>query len=583
MEDKRSPLSSDEDRWLEQLLSGTDLTPSGEEPTVELDLEKIIQDTLHEDPAGVQAQPMDATRPIGGELTSLANEPAEDEAPPSQIAPLDLSASDPAGKDLGDDELDLEKIIRDTLRGDPAGSAPAEPAVSMDATQVVPSAGDTPDLPQPQAQTPPAEFRDDEFRDTFGEGEVLERIFSDQPVEEPEQTEKGPSQEEAPEEETEEEAMEKGRPKRRSGSGLLGLPHLAATVVWLLIIVAVGAAIGRMVWLCAADVLAFGREAKTVTITIEEGDTLDDVAQKLKDAELISYPGLFKLYANISDAMDKIKPGTYVLNDQSGDAAEEMVVYDYMALVSAMSPYSSGLTVVEDLRIPEGYTCAQIFKLLEENGVCTAAELEEYAASGELDEYWFLEGVERGDKYCLEGYLFPNTYDFYENDDPERVLEKMLDAFDASFTDVMKQKLQTLQEEKGYTIREVVIIASMIEKESASDLESYTVSSVIYNRLADPSEYPYLNIDATIVYALGGKADLTEEDLKVDSPYNTYTNKGLPPGPISSPSQNSLAAALGPEDTDYYYYAFDPSTGAHHFSRTYEEHMAFLATLKEDE
>ena len=583
MEDKRSPLSSDEDRWLEQLLSGTDLTPSGEEPTVELDLEKIIQDTLHEDPAGVQAQPMDATRPIGGELTSLANEPAEDEAPPSQIAPLDLSASDPAGKDLGGDELDLEKIIRDTLRGDPAGSAPAEPAVSMDATQVVPSAGDTPDLPQPQAQTPPAEFRDDEFRDTFGEGEVLERIFSDQPVEEPEQTEKGPSQEEAPEEETEEETMEKGRPKRRSGSGLLGLPHLAATVVWLLIIVAVGAALGRMVWLCAADVLAFGREAKTVTITIEEGDTLDDVAQKLKDAELISYPGLFKLYANISDAMDKIKPGTYVLNDQSGDAAEEMVVYDYMALVSAMSPYSSGLTVVEDLRIPEGYTCAQIFKLLEENGVCTAAELEEYAASGELDEYWFLEGVERGDKYCLEGYLFPNTYDFYENDDPERVLEKMLDAFDASFTDVMKQKLQTLQEEKGYTIREVVIIASMIEKESASDLESYTVSSVIYNRLADPSEYPYLNIDATIVYALGGKADLTEEDLKVDSPYNTYTNKGLPPGPISSPSQNSLAAALGPEDTDYYYYAFDPSTGAHHFSRTYEEHMAFLATLKEDE
>ena len=583
MEDKRSPLSSDEDRWLEQLLSGTDLTPSGGEPTVELDLEKIIQDTLHEDPAGVQAQPMDATRPIGGELTSLANEPAEDEAPPSQVAPLDLSASDPAGKDLGDDELDLEKIIRDTLRGDPAGSAPAEPAVSMDATQVVPSAGDTPDLPQPQAQTPPAEFRDDEFRDTFGEGEVLERIFSDQPVEEPEQTEKGPSQEEAPEEETEEEAMEKGRPKRRSGSGLLGLPHLAATVVWLLIIVAVGAAIGRMVWLCAADVLAFGREAKTVTITIEEGDTLDDVAQKLKDAELISYPGLFKLYANISDAMDKIKPGTYVLNGQSGDAAEEMVVYDYMALVSAMSPYSSGLTVVEDLRIPEGYTCAQIFKLLEENGVCTAAELEEYAASGELDEYWFLEGVERGDKYCLEGYLFPNTYDFYENDDPERVLEKMLDAFDASFTDVMKQKLQTLQEEKGYTIREVVIIASMIEKESASDLESYTVSSVIYNRLADPSEYPYLNIDATIVYALGGKADLTEEDLKVDSPYNTYTNKGLPPGPISSPSQNSLAAALGPEDTDYYYYAFDPSTGAHHFSRTYEEHMAFLATLKEDE
>ena len=142
------------------------------------------------------------------------------------------------------------------------------------------------------------------------------------------------------------------------------------------------------------------------------------------------------------------------------------------------------------------------------------------------------------------------------------------------------EKLEGLD---GYTIREVVIIASMIEKESANDLESFTVSSVIYNRLSDPDAYPYLNIDATIVYALGGKSDLTEEDLKLDSPYNTYTNRGLPPGPISSPSQNSIAAALDPEDTGYYYYAFDPSTDEHHFSKTYAEHLAFLETLKEDQ
>ena len=94
-----------------------------------------------------------------------------------------------------------------------------------------------------------------------------------------------------------------------------------------------------------------------------------------------------------------------------------------------------------------------------------------YAASGDLDDYWFLEGVSRGDKYCLEGYLFPDTYDFYENDEPERVLEKMLDAFDASFTDVMKKKLEEMD---GYTIREVIIIASMIEKESPSPQSSIT-------------------------------------------------------------------------------------------------------------
>ncbi len=485
----------------------------------------------------------------------------------------------PAGEEIGADEqalnaagltppsdLDLEKIIQETLSEDweqPPQSAPDTPEPDVRVAE-----------PKKNVTTPEV-FLDDEFRETFGEGEILDQIFSDQPITEapPESPPPAPAEEEA-----EEDSLEKGRPKKKSGYGLLGLPHIAATVVWLAIILAVGISLGRMIWLCAADVLAFEREPKSVTITVDEGDTIDDIAQKLKQAELIRYPELFKLYADLSDAMESIRPGTYLLNSAEDLADEEMIVYDYMALVSALSPHISGLDVVEDLRIPEGYSCAQIFQLLEDNGVCTVAELEAYAATGELDDYWFLEGVPRGDKYCLEGYLFPNTYDFYKDDDPERVLEKMLNAFDASFTDVMRDKLSKLD---GYTIREVVIIASMIEKEAANDLESFTVSSVIYNRLNNSNEFPYLNIDATIVYALGGKTELTEEDMKLDSPYNTYTNKGLPPGPISSPSQNSLAAALDPEQTNYYYYALDPSTQEHHFSTTYQEHQAFLATLKE--
>ena len=192
-----------------------------------------------------------------------------------------------------------------------------------------------------------------------------------------------------------------------------------------------------------------------------------------------------------------------------------------------------------------------------------------------------------GHKYSLEGYLFPDTYDFYVNDDPERVLKKMLEGFNASFTDIMRDKLTKIE---GYTIRDIIIIASMIEKEAANNSESYTVSSVIFNRLADSVNYPYLNIDATIVYALGGKSDLTDEDLKVDSPSNTYTNKGLPPGPIANPSQNSISSALEPEETvdengkrvKYYYYAYDPATKAHHFSKTYQEHQAFLDSLKKE-
>lgn len=454
-------------------------------------------------------------------------------------------------------DLELEKIMQEVLNETRADQASAP-------TTTLPTI----------AEQEPETFKDDEFRAAFGEGEVLNQVFSDQPM---------PVAEETPaptpvEEDEEEQPVEKGRPKRKKGYGLFGLPHLAATAIWLVIIIAIGVSIGRLVWLCASDVLAFGREPINVSITIEEGDSNEVIAQKLKDAGLIKYTGLFSFYADFTDAQEKIRPGTYTFKATSDDG--ETIVYDYMALVTVMSPRTGSLVIVEDLRIPEGYTCAQIFQLLEDKNVCTVAELEAYAASGELDRYWFLEGVERGHKYCLEGYLFPDTYDFYENDEPERVLEKMLDAFDAAFTSVMKEDLEKLD---GYTLRQAIIIASMIEKETANNAESFTVSSVIYNRLNHSSEYPYLNIDATIVYALGGKSDLTEEDLKIDSPYNTYTNKGLPPGPISNPSQNSIAAALDPEDTDYYYYALDPKSNAHHFSKTYKEHQAFLDSLKEDE
>ena len=130
------------------------------------------------------------------------------------------------------------------------------------------------------------------------------------------------------------------------------------------------------------------------------------------------------------------------------------------------------------------------------------------------------------------------------------------------------------------TFRKVVIIASMIEKETAGDGESYTISSVIYNRLTNPRNYPFLNIDATLIYALGGNIDpetgktkpLTSADLQMDHPYNTYTYTGLIPGPISNPGRNSLDAALDPLSTDYYYYVYNPATGSHLFARNEWEH-----------
>lgn len=457
-------------------------------------------------------------------------------------------------------------------------------------------------------------FKDDEFRDTFGnDGEALDQVFNDPslpPAEEDSPAEELPAEEpeapEADEEPAPEEPLEKVRPRRKVVYGLFGLPHLLVTVIWVAIIALIGITIGRMVWLCASDVLALGQDPIVATITIEADDDMDDIADKLKDAGLIRYPGLFKIYAKLTDAHEKIKPGTYYVNQNAaGVPSDQPIVYDYMSLVSVLTPSKPKQNVVSGLRIPEGYTCAQIFQLLEDKGVCTVAELEAYVASIDPNNpdtalnYWFLEGVQWGDRYSLEGYLFPNTYDFYENDKPERVLGKMLSAFNANFTDRMKELLDKLNdrmvkemmdkgysraeaEKRKYTIREVVIIASLIEKESANNLESFRISSVIYNRLTNPNVYPKLEIDATVIYALGGKTDLTAEDLRIDHPFNTYMYEGLPPGAICSPSQNSLAAALNPEVTevDYYFYVLNPFTGKHYFSETRRQHEAAIEAIK---
>ena len=361
---------------------------------------------------------------------------------------------------------------------------------------------------------------------------------------------------------------QKGRPKRKKGEGLFGIPNMLVTVVWLALILAIGMTMGRMLWVCAADVLAFGREDKAVTVTVYEADTMDDIVDKLHKAGLIRYKSLFNLYAGISDAEEDIKPGIYDLNTR----------YDYHALVNFMSPSSSRQVI--KLTIPEGYTCRQIFNLLEENRICTAVDLGAYAANGQLSDYWFLEGIERGADNSLEGFLFPDTYEFYKNSTPREALEKMLDNFNNRFTEEMRAQIETLNANitgGGYTVREVTIVASLIEKESAAPAESRKISGVIYNRLFNWDYPALLNIDAAIVYAQGGEADTI--DTSLDSPYNTYTNIGLTPGPIANPGLSSLQAALNPETHDYYYYVLNPESGMHAFSTTQDEHNANIAAF----
>ncbi len=375
---------------------------------------------------------------------------------------------------------------------------------------------------------------------------------------------------------------QKRRPKRTDGYGLLGIPHILSTVIWLALILAIGVSLGRVLWVCCADMMAFGKEPQTVTITITETDTTETIAKKLYNASLIRYPKLFQMFINITGKDDDIGVGTFTLNSQ----------LDYNAMVNAM--YSAtGRREVVDIMFPEGYNCAQIFKLLEEKKVCSVADLESYAANGELSEYWFLEGVARGDKYCLEGYMAPDTYQFYTNDEPRRVIEKFLNEFDSRFTDKMKEDFQTIQKEyadrlrsRGFsstyiqentlTLHQVVTLASIVQKETSSDSECYDIASVFYNRLVNPSILS-LGADATVYYALGDYfheiEELTAEHLNTDSPYNTRKNKGIPPGPICNMGVQALYAALEPNDTDYQYFVYDSGKYAHRFAVTEREHL----------
>ena len=371
------------------------------------------------------------------------------------------------------------------------------------------------------------------------------------------------------------------RRRRRRRMGVLG------ALLYVIFVLGVSALLAGLGWTWANDVLALNKEEHSAVITLPEeiftkgeitvkktaddGSTvkeqktveaadMDYVADLLKENGLIEYKAVFKLFASITDAKYKLSAGTYELTTDM----------DYRALLSNMGSSSSS-RMVTTVTIPEGWTEAQIFALLEEKGVATAEKLSETAATYDF-KYSFLKGVvPLGEANRLEGYLFPDTYEFYMGEDPVNVLNKMILRFDEIFTDVMRQTVA----DNGMTIQDAVTIASLIEKETDGD-DQGKIASVIYNRLHNPAAggtYGYLNIDAAILYATGG----TEVDTNVDTPYNTYTHTGLPPTAIASPGADALRAAVNPEDTSYYYYTLGDD-GVHHFFQSYDSMRSWMAT-----
>ena len=338
-----------------------------------------------------------------------------------------------------------------------------------------------------------------------------------------------------------------------------------------------------LAWAAATDVLGFKSSDTVAQITLDkdsftykEVEVKDDdgntktkkvhyadmsyVADQLKDNGIIKYKWLFKLFGSVYNADEKIDPGTYELK----------AIYDYKALVKKMTSGSAAM-VTKKITFPEGYTMRQIFKKLDAEGVCDYDELMDAAANSTFN-YSFLEGTEKGDASRLEGFLFPDTYEFYEGMPAATAINKLLEVFHYKITAEMLE----WQEESGYTMREIVTIASMIEKEAANDTEQYTIASVIYNRLK--KDWP-LQIDSTTLYEYPDHEGApTAEMLAKDSPYNTRISKGLPPSPICSPGITSIRAALQPSSTNYMYYALNTATGQHEFFTSADAFNAFVAT-----
>lgn len=350
----------------------------------------------------------------------------------------------------------------------------------------------------------------------------------------------------------------KARKKRRRS-----LPtNIAEGVIYVGGILLISFILATIGWRWAGDVLALNKEPLTASVTITEGESLGDVTAELKEKGLVKYGYLFQLFASFTHKAEKITAGSYELS----------TVMDYSALlnnISSTSAYRETVTVT----IPEGYTVEEIFKLMENKGVCSYNDLLKVAQEETFD-FDFLKEVKTTKEKRLEGYLFPDTYEFYKGADAKNVINTMLKNFDERFDSKMEAEMQLL----GYSKNDIIIMASIIEKETDGS-DQRNIASVLQNRLKNTWATPkgYLQVDSTIQYLLKErKKKLTDKDLEIDSPYNTYKNPGLPIGPICNPGLTAIEAALEPNKTNYYYFMLGKD-GTTHFFDTEAAFLAFKA------
>lgn len=289
----------------------------------------------------------------------------------------------------------------------------------------------------------------------------------------------------------------------------------------------------------------------TAMVDVPRNSTGRDIADTLEKKGVIRSSTLFRLYSRILGSGKSLQSGTYKMKQG-------------MTVKEAMTKLRSGMTESVFVTVPEGYTVHQIAALLDEAGVKGADDFEGEAASyGPLKYQYGPLPV----SVKAEGFLFPDTYNIPKEYTARQICDMMYKRTDDMLTPEIRKKAQA----KHLTLHDLMTLASMVEREARFKEDQEPIASVMLKRLSIGMP---LQIDATIQYALGSpKAELTIQDTRIDSPYNTYTHKGLPPGPIGSPGMDAIEAVLDAEPGEYLYYVAQPD-GHHIFTKSYEEHQA---------
>lgn len=291
-----------------------------------------------------------------------------------------------------------------------------------------------------------------------------------------------------------------------------------------------------------------------ITIPVSSSSTL--IANILFENGLIKHPLIFKYQIKNKNVGSKLKAGVYTLSTG-------------MDLDTIIDKLTLGVKNQNTVRftIPEGYEIRQMADKLSQEGIVdkdSFLKLVEDKANFK-DKYTFIKELEKNQG--LEGFLFPSTYEIYVGSSEEEIIEKMLSEFEK----IYKKDIEPKLEELDLTLNEAVTLASIIEREGKVDKERPLMSAVFHNRI---KQNMMLQSCATVQYILGERKEvLTNEDTRTPSPYNTYIHEGLPPGPIASPGEASLIAAVNPEVVDYLFFVLTGSDGTHTFTKTYKEHL----------